>query len=136
MRRYALGMVLATAHLHRLYSTGGTDHLHLVNAAPAWASALLIVATIGFVGLVIAGVWVVARAARRMSRPGKIAVGLVGLWTTVFAMVAFLDAYRPNGDWRGGVVEASFAVLYGLVGSGIVWALDKAAKRLRPSSPV
>ena len=136
MRRYALGMVLATAHPHKLYSTGGTDHLHLVNAAPAWASALLIVATLGFVGLVIAGVWVMACAAKRMSRPAKISVGLVAVWTTVFAMVAFLDAYRPNGDWRGGVVEASLAVLYGLVGSGIVWAVDRAAKRLRPSSPV
>jgi len=136
MRRYALVMVQATAHPYKLYSTGGTDHLHLVNAAPAWASALLIVATLGFVGLVIAGVWVMARAAKRMSRPAKIAVGFVAVWTTVFAMVAFLDAYRPSGDWRGGVVEASFAVLYGLVGSGVVWAVDKAAKRLRLSSPV
>jgi hypothetical protein len=33
------------------------------------------------------------------------------------------------------VVEASFAVMYGLVISGIVWAVDKAAKRLRAGSP-
>ena len=129
-------MVLATAHPHKLYSTGGSAHLHLVSSTSAWWSPLLLVAILGFVGLVIAGVWTIARAAKRMSRPAKIAVGLVAVWTTVFAIVAFLGAFRPRDDWRGGVLEASFAVAYGLVGSGIVWAVDKAAKRLRLSSPV
>jgi hypothetical protein len=45
-----------------------------------------------------------------------------------------LDAYRPTGDWGGGIFEGSFIVLYGLVAAGIVWAVDKAAKRLRASS--
>jgi multisubunit Na+/H+ antiporter MnhB subunit len=57
------------------------------------------------------------------------------VWTMVFATIAFLDAYRPGGDWRGGVVEASFAVLYGLAGSGTVWALDRLTKRPRRTSP-
>jgi len=66
-----------------------------------------------------------------MSKPGKIVVGLVAVWTGIFAVVAFLDAYRPTGDWRGGVFEGSFTVIYGLVAAGIVWGVDKTARRIR-----
>ena len=48
----------------------------------------------------------------------------------------FLDAYRPTGDWRGGLVEVAFVVLYGLVAAGIVWTVEKAAKRFRATSPI
>jgi Na+/melibiose symporter-like transporter len=107
--------------------------LHVVHAFPGWASALLLVA---IVGILIAGVSVVARAAKRMSRPGRIVVGLVAVWTVGAAITVFVDADRPTGDWRGGVVAGSFVVLYGLVAAGIVWVVDKAAKRLRSPSPV
>lgn len=93
------------------------------------------VAILGLLGLVIAGIWVMACAARRMSRPGQIVVGLVAVYALAGAVVAFLDGYRPTGDWRGGVVEGAFIVLYGLVATGIVWAVDKAATRFRTSSP-
>lgn len=125
-------MVLATSHLHKLYSTGGTDHLRLVHAGPGWAPALVIVAILG---LVLAGIWVMARAARRMSRPGQIVVGLVAAYALAGAVVAFFDGYRPTGDWRGGVVEGALIVLYGLVTAGIVWVVDQTATRFRTSSP-
>jgi hypothetical protein len=132
-RQYALSMLLATSRPHKVLDFTGTDtlHGHVVYASPFWAVVLVYVAILG---LLITGVWVMARAARRMSRPGRIVVGLIAVYALVGAVVAFLDAYRPTGDWRGGIVEGSFIVLYGLVAAGIVWAVDKAAKRLRASS--
>jgi hypothetical protein len=84
----------------------------------------------------VAGVWVMARAAKRMSKPGKVVVGIVAVWTLVASVPVFLDAYRPTGDWRGGLFEVAFVVLYGLVAAGIVWAVDKTARRFRASAPV
>jgi hypothetical protein len=126
-------MLLATSHPHKVLDFTGTDilHGHVVYAFPLWAVLLVCVAILS---LLITGVWVMARAARRMSRPGRIVVGLIAVYALVGAVVAFLDAYRPADDWRGGIFEASFIVLYGLVAAGIVWAVDKAAKRLRASS--
>lgn len=126
-------MALATSHPHGVYSSGGTDHLRLVHTVPGWASALAIAAILG---LLVAGVWFMARAARRMSRAGQIVAGLVAVYTFVGTVVAFLDAYRPTGDWRGALVEGAFLVLYGLVAAGIVWAVDKGAKRFRARAPV
>jgi len=134
-RRYALAIVLAASH-SRTITTSGTDNLvplHEHAVLPGWASALLLLA---YLVILIAGVRLMARTAKRMSKPGRIVVGLVAVWASAFAIVAFLDAYRPTGDWRGGAVEASFAVVYGLVAAGIVWAVDTTAKRFRPSSPV
>jgi hypothetical protein len=128
-------MVLATSHRHRLVNFSGTStaRVHLVHAfLPGWAVALVYVAILG---ILIAGVTVMARAAGRMSRPGRIVVGLVAVWTIGVSIVVFLDAYRPTGDWRGGFVEVAFVVLYGLVAAGVVWAVDKTARRLRTSSP-
>lgn len=109
-----------------------TAHVHLVYAFPAWALALVYVAIFGSL---IAGVWVMARAARRMSRPGRIVLGLVAAWTSVVAVVVFRDTYRPYGDWRGGLVSVAFVVLYGVAAAGVVWAVDRAARRFRASSP-
>jgi hypothetical protein len=124
-------MLLAASHPSRVDSVTGVGNGHVVYAFPGWALAL---AAVVILGLLTAGVWVMARAAKRMSRAGRVVVGLVAVWTVGFAIVAFLDAYRPTGDWRGGVVEGSFAVLYGLVAAGVVWAVDRASKRLRAGS--
>jgi hypothetical protein len=126
-------MAVAASHPHRL---GGEDtltaHGHVIYAFPGWALALLYLAILGSLS---AGVWVLARAARRMSRPGRIVVGLVAAWTSVVAVVVFLDTDRPYGDWRGGLASVAFVVLYGLIAAGIVWAVDRTARRLRASSP-
>ena len=133
-RRYALSILLATSHPHK---QGGevtlTAHGHLVRAFPGWAVALVYVAILG---VLVAGVWVMARATKQMSMPGRIVVGLVAVWTLGAAVPVFLDAYRPTGDWRGGLVEVAFVVLYGLVAAGIVWAVEKAAKRFRATAPI
>ena len=125
--------MLAASHSHTITRPGPTDWvpLHEVHEhalLPGWAWALLIVA---YLVILSTGVWVTACAAKRMSKPGKIVVGLVAVWTGIFAVVAFLDAYRPTGDWRGGVFEGSFTVIYGLVAAGIVWGVDKTARRIR-----
>jgi FtsH-binding integral membrane protein len=125
-------MVAATSHLHRLGGTGtGTFQVHLVNASPVWAVVLVYVAILG---ILFAGVWVVARAVRRMSKPARIVVGLVAVWTLVVGVVVFLDAYRPTGDWLGGLVSVAFVVLYGLVAAGIVWVVDATVRRFRAPS--
>ena len=128
-------MALASSHpqrLERTVSGTSTAQLHSVHAFPGWAVALVYVAILG---ILTAGVWVIARAAKRMSRPGRIVVGLVTVWTIGVSIVVFLDTYRPTGDWRGGLVTVAFVVLYGLVAAGIVWAVDKTASRFRASSP-
>jgi len=129
--------MLAASHSRTITPSGPTDWvpLHQVHEnalLPGWASALLILA---YFVILVAGVWVIARAAKRMSKPGRIAVGLVAVWTIGGATVTSLDAYRPTGDWRGSVVAASFVVLYGLVAAGIVWGVEKTSKRFRTSSP-
>jgi hypothetical protein len=133
-RQYALSMLLAISHPHKL---GGevtlTAHGHLVHAFPGWAVALVYIAILG---VLVVGVRVMARAAKQMSKPGRIVVEVAAVWASVFAIVAFLDAYRPTGDWRGGLVEVAFVVLYGLVAAGIVWTVEKAAKRFRATSPI
>jgi hypothetical protein len=115
--------------------SGTTDlvQLHEHHLIPGWAAALLIIA---YLVILIAGVRVVAHAATRMSRLGRIVVGLVAVWTIGGAIATFLDAYRPTGDLGGSFVEASFIVLYGLVAAGIVLAVDKTAKRFRTTSPI
>jgi len=110
----------------------GTDHGHLVHAFPGWAVALVYLAILG---ILIAWGTAMARAAKHMSKPARIAVGLVAVWTVAFAIVAFLDGYRPTGDWGGALVEAAFVVLYGLVAATVVWAVDKTAKRFWAGSP-
>jgi hypothetical protein len=132
-RQYAPSMLLATSHPHKMLDLTGTDtvHGHVVYAFPIWAAVLVYVAILS---LLFTGVWVMAGAARRMSRPGRIVTGLIAVYVLFGAFVAFVDAYRPTGDWRGGIFEGSFIVLYGLVAAGLVWAVDKAAKRLRAHS--
>ena len=127
-------MVSATSRHDRVVrGFSGTDHVRLVHAFPGWAVALVYLAILGILFAWGTGM---ARAATRMSRPAKIVVGLVAVWTVAFAIVAFLDGYRPTGDWGGSLVEAAFAVLYGLVAATIVWAVDKTAKRIWAGSPV
>ena len=106
--------------------------LRVVHAFPGWAVALVYVAVLG---VLLAGVVFIARAATRMSRPGRLVVGLVAVWTIGVSIVVFLDAYRPTGDWRGGLIEVAFVVLYGLLAAGVVWAVDKTARWFRASSP-
>ena len=91
---------------------------------------------VAILGVLVAGVWVMARAAKQISKRGRIVVALVAVSTLGAAVPVFLDAYRPTGDWRGGLVEVAFVVLYGLVAAGIVWAVERAAKRLRAISPI
>jgi hypothetical protein len=71
-----------------------------------------------------------------MSKPARVVVALVAVWTTAGSILVLLDLYRPTGDWRGSLVSACFVVLYGLVAAGVVWAIDKTAKRLRTTSTV
>jgi len=128
-------MLLATPP-HKVVVVTGSDRAHLAHVhafLPLWAVALVYLAILG---LLIAGVMALARDARRMSRPGRIIVGLIAAWTIVGAIVVVLDAYRPTGDWGGSAVEGLFVLLYGLVAAGIVWAVDRVATRLRATSPV
>ena len=93
---------------------------------PAWAWALLV---LEYLGLLIVGVVVVVRATRRMSRPATIVVGVLGVWTIAGTIAVFLDLDR-SGDWRGGALSSSFVVVYGVVGAGVVWAIDRAVNLL------
>lgn len=124
-------MVLARSHPHSWVQIGtvhGTVHRFL----PIWAIALIYTA---YFGIVITGVVVIARATTRMTRPGRIVVWLIASWASVGAIAAFLDAYRPAGDWLGGALEGSFIVLYGLVASAIVWAVDRGVRHFRATAP-
>jgi hypothetical protein len=125
-------MLLATSHPRKVVEVVGTDQRHVVYAFPAWAVVLVYVVVLG---ILIVGVLAVSRAAKRMSKPARIVVALVVVWTIVGATAVFLDAYRPAGDWGGSAVEGLFVVLYGLIAAGIVWAVDRAAKRCRATSP-
>jgi hypothetical protein len=128
--------VVRTVSSHKVLVVTGTDQAHLAHVhalLPLWAVAVVYLAILG---LLIAGVLVMARAAKRMSRPGRIIVGLIAAWTIVGAIAVFLDAYRPTGDWGGSAVQGLFLVLYGLFAAGIVWVFDSAARRLRTTSTV
>jgi hypothetical protein len=126
-------MVVAASHPHKLVLLG-TAHGHFVHALlPGWVVVLVYAALLA---ILVAGVWVVSRAAKRMTRPGRIIVAVIALWTIWDAVVVFLDAYRPTGDWGGGIVEAAFIVVYGLVAAVIVLGVDKGVRRFRAAAPV
>jgi hypothetical protein len=119
-------LVRVSAASHpRTLANFGTDHvvqLHEHALLPGRAWTLLVAA---YLVVLIAGIRIAIRGAKGMSRPGRIVVVLVAVWTIGGAVVGFVDVYTPTGDWRGGVVEASFAALYGLVAAGIVWAVEQ-----------
>jgi hypothetical protein len=128
MRQYALIVLLAASSPRKVIVLSGRFSHALV---PTWAVVLVYVAVLA---VLIAGVVLIARAAPRMTKPGRILVGIVAAWTIIGAIAVFLDAYRPTGDWGGSIVESGFAVLYGLVAAGIVLAIDKIARRFRAAS--
>lgn len=123
-------MVLAMSHAHHSVQIG-LAHGHLVHLLPAWAVALVYAA---YLAIVITAVVAMARATTRMSRPGRIFAWLIAAWAIAAAIAVFVDAYRPTGDWKGGALEASFVVVYGLVASGIVWVVDTGVRRFRAPS--
>jgi hypothetical protein len=96
-RQYALSMALATSHPHNWVQIG-TVHGTVHRFFPIWAVGLIYAA---YLGIVITGVVVMGRATTRMTRPGRILVWLIALWATVSGIAAFLDVYRPTGDWLG-----------------------------------
>ena len=90
---------------------------------------------VAILAAVIGGVVLIARAATRMSRPARIIVAVIAMWTIFDAIGAFLNGYQPNGDWVGGLWASAFEVLYGLIAAGIVLAVDTVVKRRRATSP-
>ncbi len=105
-----------------------------MQTGPGWVRPLVIFAIVVYLGLLVAGIAFVARASSGLGRAGKIAVGIVGLWTVVGAVAAFLDLYHGS-DWAGSALSSSFIVVYGLVGAGVVLAIDWTARRLRRRPP-
>ncbi len=105
-----------------------------MHTGPGWVRPLVIFAIVVYLGLLVAGVAFVVRASGRLGRAGKIAVGIVGLWTVVGTVAAFLDLYRGS-DLAGSALSSSFIVVYGLVGAGVVLATDWTARRLRRRPP-
>lgn len=77
------------------------------------------------------GVLIVVRWNRRLTRPGRVLVGIVSLWTIVVAAAVFVQELRPGDDWGGALVSTAFIVLYGLIGCGVVFLADPFARQFR-----
>lgn len=102
--------------------------IHALLVGWRWLPAFTVVLGLVFIAV---GVVLVARVRKNLSRPGRIVVAVITVWTAVVATVVFLDDVRHWGDWGGGGFQAGFIVLYGLVGCAIVWAVDTGVRTLR-----
>lgn len=123
-------MLVAASHPHEWLVLHG----HVIHGLlPRW---VVVPGYVALLAMLVTGVWFVARAAKRMTRPGRIIVAVIALWTAVAAVVAFLDGYRPTGAWGGGTFEAAFMVVYGLVAAAVVLGVDKSVRRFRAAAPV
>jgi hypothetical protein len=124
MRQYALSVLLAASGTEKV--TVLTEHA----LVPMWAVVLVYVALLA---VLITAIVLISRAATRMTKPGRIIVGIVAVWT-IFAAIAVFIASRPTGDWVGGFVESGFVVVYGVVAAAIVLAIDKVVRLFRAAS--
>jgi ABC-type Co2+ transport system permease subunit len=94
-----------------------------------WWWLLAVGMTLGLV-FVTAGVFLVARRRKNLSRPGRIAVVVIAAWACLGATAVFLDDVRHGGDWGGGIVQGASIVLYGLIGCAVVWAVERTLKKV------
>src|SRR5262249_51849955 len=93
-----------------------------------WLPTFSVILGLGFIAV---GVVLVARGRKNLSRLGRSAVTLIAVSTAIRATAVCLADVGHWSEWGGGAFHGAFIVLYGLIGCGVVRALDTAARSVR-----
>jgi len=89
---------------------------------------VILLVLLAVLALDIAGVVLVVRRNRQLSRAARIVIAVVSAWTLVVALILFV---QNAGDVGGAIVTSAFVVLYGLIGCGVVFLVDAVVRRIR-----
>ena len=117
-------MLAAAGHTTVLVPIRGQGHFGLI-------SVIILLVLVALFAADAAGIVFVVRRNRRLTRPGRLLVGIVAVWTVAAAIAVFVQELQPGDDWWGAFVSSSFIVLYGLVACGVVFLVDSLVRRLR-----